>query len=660
MLGARGDAGSGGTARWALVVDARASTVVSVLAGGNYWSHYLIQLVGPLSVLVGVAAAAGRESARARVVRRRSVVVGVVAWTVALPWQTDVVRPAWGRPIGGRVGHPGDTIVTVYGHADVDLASGLSSPYPYLWSLPTKTLDPQLHVARPTCSAARRRPTWFVTWSRLSLVGRRQQRRLAGCWPRATTRSPRLHGHTVYLRNGVADVAPRCDPWPGATTHPRSPPPSRSSCHEVRRRHPDLQRGRQRQGCPRRRAARASADSDVLVVDDNSPDGTATRCGRTRSSGSRVHLLEPAGQGGPRSGLPRRVRVGARGRATTSIVQMDADLSHPPERVPALIDALEDADVAIGSRYVAGGGVARLAAAPPAHLLGRQRLRPPRARASGPRCDRRVQGVPPRGAAALRVLDSESNGYCFQIENTWRACRAGLSVDRGADHVHRPRPGESKMSADIVREALLRVLVWRWRELHRHRVPRCPLRRRPSRRSVTMRLPDVVRRHRSHPEVLTFLAVGGAGYVVDVAAFNLLRSTATLGAGTRRWPRSLAVAAAMVVTYVGNQPLTWRGEGDGNRRARSRLFVLFNVIGLGFSVVTLTVSHDLLGLTSRLADNISANVVGLALGTLFRYWSYKKFVFGPVSPNNRDADSAVPGKAGNRDHALPRLEKIRP
>ena len=58
--------------------------------------------------------------------------------------------------------------------------------------------------------------------------------------------------------------------------------------------------------------------------------------------------------------------------------------------------------------------------------------------------------------------------------------------------------------------------------------------------------------------------------------------------------------------------------------------MVFNVIGLGFSVFTLWVSHDLLSLTSRLADNISANVVGLALGTAFRYWSYREFVFQEV------------------------------
>jgi putative flippase GtrA len=131
-------------------------------------------------------------------------------------------------------------------------------------------------------------------------------------------------------------------------------------------------------------------------------------------------------------------------------------------------------------------------------------------------------------------------------------------------------------------------------------------------------------------EVLTFLCVGGLGYVVDVAAFNVLRSTPALAAVDPSYARVLAVVLAMVVTYWGNRLLTWRGRSRGDRRREVALFVVFNVVGLVPSVLTLIVSHDVLGLTSRLADNISANVVGLALGTLVRYWSYRRFVF--VSP----------------------------
>jgi putative flippase GtrA len=132
------------------------------------------------------------------------------------------------------------------------------------------------------------------------------------------------------------------------------------------------------------------------------------------------------------------------------------------------------------------------------------------------------------------------------------------------------------------------------------------------------------------PEVFTFLAVGGVGYVVDVTSFNLLRADSALSSVDPSYARIVAVALAMVVTYLGNRLFTWRGRAGSDRRREIGLFVVFNMIGLGLSVATLVISHDLLGLTSPLADNISANVVGLALGTLFRYWSYKRFVFTPA------------------------------
>jgi putative flippase GtrA len=126
-------------------------------------------------------------------------------------------------------------------------------------------------------------------------------------------------------------------------------------------------------------------------------------------------------------------------------------------------------------------------------------------------------------------------------------------------------------------------------------------------------------------EVQRFLLVGGSGYVVDVGAFNVLRSFPPFDRVDPSVARILAVLAAMCVTYVGNRTWTW--HATGNRRREVTLFVVFNLIGLGLSVLSLVVSHDLLGLTSRLADNVSANVVGLALGTVFRYLTYKRFVF---------------------------------
>jgi putative flippase GtrA len=135
------------------------------------------------------------------------------------------------------------------------------------------------------------------------------------------------------------------------------------------------------------------------------------------------------------------------------------------------------------------------------------------------------------------------------------------------------------------------------------------------------------------PELLTFLAVGGAGYVVDVTVFNVLRSIAPWSTFDPSVARTLAVLFAMCVTYIGNRTVTWRDRPSRDRRREVFLFVMFNVIGFGFSIVTLTISHDVLGLTSRLDDNLSANVVGLALGTAFRFVTYKYIVFRSPHPS---------------------------
>jgi putative flippase GtrA len=167
-----------------------------------------------------------------------------------------------------------------------------------------------------------------------------------------------------------------------------------------------------------------------------------------------------------------------------------------------------------------------------------------------------------------------------------------------------------------------------------------------------MRLRDLIDRLLSGGlltrEVQTFLAVGGTGYVVDVGAFNLLRSLPPFAALDPSVARTVAVALAMCFTYLGNRTLTWRNRPSGDRRREVGLFVLFNIIGFGFSVVTLLISHDVLGLTSRIADNISANVVGLALGTVFRYLTYKRFVFTSPASNMPSNGGPASDQANNR------------
>lgn len=137
-------------------------------------------------------------------------------------------------------------------------------------------------------------------------------------------------------------------------------------------------------------------------------------------------------------------------------------------------------------------------------------------------------------------------------------------------------------------------------------------------------------------ELVCFLVVGGLGYVVDVVAFNLLLSHAPFSRWDPTYARTAAMAAAMVVTFTGNRWWTWQDGARGDGRREAVLFVFFNVVGLLISLATLVVSHDLLGLTSRLSDNVSANVVGLGLATAFRFWSYRTFVFAAVATDGSE------------------------
>ncbi len=231
---------------------------------------------------------------------------------------------------------------------------------------------------------------------------------------------------------------------------------------------------------------RAAPDVEVLVVDDNSPDGTARLVVSRPEYRHRLHLLTRL----QKDGLGAAYRAGfswALAGPYDAIVQMDADLSHPPDRVPALLAALENADVAIGSRYARGGAV---------------RNWPLRRRAisrGGNLYVRLVLGMPVRDATAgfkafrrealeaIGAVHSESNGYCFQIENTWRASRLGLHITEVPITFTDRAVGTSKMTRDIVREAMLRVLTWRWRELaHRPDSAVQPPRRREGRHDVAV------------------------------------------------------------------------------------------------------------------------------------------------------------------------------
>ncbi|MDD2859359.1 MAG: GtrA family protein [Candidatus Nanopelagicales bacterium] len=146
-------------------------------------------------------------------------------------------------------------------------------------------------------------------------------------------------------------------------------------------------------------------------------------------------------------------------------------------------------------------------------------------------------------------------------------------------------------------------------------------------------------------EVAKFGAVGLVALVVDIGLFNLLRFAGGQGPMYDRpiSAKIISVAAATVVAYFGNRYWTWRDRGRTHMSRELLMFFLLNAVGMLISVACLWISHYALGLTSALADNLSANVIGLGLGTLFRFWSYRKWVF-PELP-----DDAVAHEIAERD-----------
>jgi putative flippase GtrA len=148
-------------------------------------------------------------------------------------------------------------------------------------------------------------------------------------------------------------------------------------------------------------------------------------------------------------------------------------------------------------------------------------------------------------------------------------------------------------------------------------------------------LPAFVRRSREAMDVVAremvkFGAVGAAAFVVDIGAFNLLRFGVGDGGPLEFKPLTAKVVStvcATLVAWLGNRLWTFRHRRRTAVHHELALFVLFNAIGMAIAVGCLGVSHYVLDLRSPLADNVSANGVGLVLGTLFRFWSYRSFVF---------------------------------
>jgi dolichol-phosphate mannosyltransferase len=204
----------------------------------------------------------------------------------------------------------------------------------------------------------------------------------------------------------------------------------------------------------------------VLIVDDNSPDGSGEIADRLAAEQERVEVLHrPRKEGlGPAyiAGFRRALAGGA-----GLVVEMDADFSHDPAYLPRLLDAAGRADLAIGSRYVPGGGVGDWGA------LRRTISR------GGSAYARLALGVGVRDLTGgfkcfrrevLEAIDLDavrSRGYAFQVELTYRAIQHGFSVTEVPIVFRDRRAGSSKMDRSIVLEAIWRVPLLRFEKKRR-------------------------------------------------------------------------------------------------------------------------------------------------------------------------------------------------
>ena len=213
----------------------------------------------------------------------------------------------------------------------------------------------------------------------------------------------------------------------------------------------------------------------VLVVDDSSPDGTGELADRVAASDDQVHVLHRTGRRGLGAAYLAGFGWGLE-RGYDVLVEMDADGSHQPEQLPRLLAALEDADLVLGSRWVAGGSVVNWPRS--RQLLSR----------GGNAYVRLALGLGLRDAtggfrafrrATLDRLDLDdvaSQGYCFQVDLARRAVERGCRVVEVPIEFVERELGVSKMNGAILREALWRVTVWGLARRLRRRPDRAPSR----------------------------------------------------------------------------------------------------------------------------------------------------------------------------------------
>lgn len=317
-------------------------------------------------------------------------------------------------------------------------------------------------------------------------------------------------------------------------------------------------------------------DFEVLVVDDGSPDGTAELVRDLQEERPWLRLMEREGERGLgaayRDALPE-----ARGGV---VVQMDADFSHPPERIPALVAAVEEgADVAVGSRYVEGGD-----RNDPLHrrifpLIGsflyRTVLRSPvRDVTSGFKAY-------DRSAIDTVAADDLPSGFHFQAASLFRLIEGGAEVVEVPIDFRPRRAGDPKYSwRDLVDNALLlgRLAA------------------------------------RTHHRPLKFGVVGGTGVAVDMGLFYLMLQFTSL---YYLFAGLIATETAIIWNFMLNDLWTFMDRGEDHARARAGRFAKFQLVSISGLAIKLGFLYAFVTLTGM--QPLAANLLAIVLVFVWNY-----------------------------------------
>lgn len=209
-----------------------------------------------------------------------------------------------------------------------------------------------------------------------------------------------------------------------------------------------------------KRLRESAPEVDLLIADDNSPDGTGELADKLAADDDQIHVLHRPGKGGLGAAYIAGFRWGIE-RGYDVLVEMDADGSHRPEQLHLLLDAIKDGgDLVLGSRWVSGGStvnwpVSRQILSRGGNFYIKIILGLPLGDATGGYRAYRKEVI-----EAIDLDSIQSQGYCFQVDLARRACDLGFDVREVPIQFVERALGDSKMSGDIVKEALWRVTVW--------------------------------------------------------------------------------------------------------------------------------------------------------------------------------------------------------